>query len=72
MILENSRILENKFPDNVDILRGEIEIERKLKHVCEEKDIASAHTKNINWQYNNIEETVSHKEYDQIKLQIHI
>ena len=39
-----------------------------MKHVCEEKDIAVAHTNNINFQYNNAQATVSDMESDQIKL----
>ena len=50
MILENSRILDNKLSENVDILKEKYDLEGGLKHVCEEKDVAIAHTK-YNWCY---------------------
>ena len=40
-----------------------------MKRVREEKDIAVAHTKNINRQYENSQETVPDMKYYQIKLQ---
>ena len=48
VISENSRIIDNKFPDNVEILRGEYDMEGKLKYFCHENYIALAHTKNMN------------------------
>ena len=36
VISENIRILDNKFPENVEILREYYELEGKLKHVREE------------------------------------
>ena len=46
MILENIRILDNKCPENVDILKEKYDLECGLKHVCEENDVAVAYTKN--------------------------
>ena len=48
VISENSRIIDNKFPDNVEILRGEYDMEGKLKYFRHENYIALAHTKNMN------------------------
>ena len=68
VISENSRIIDNKCPENVEILRGKDELEGELKRVSEEKDIAVAHTKNLNLQYENAQATVTDVESDQIKL----
>ena len=68
MISENSRILDNKFPENVEIVRRKYDLEGELKCVRAEKNIAVAHTKNINGQYENAQATVSDMESDQIKL----
>ena len=35
VISENSRILDNKYPENVEILRGKDDLEGELKHVYE-------------------------------------
>ena len=40
-----------------------------MKRVCEEKDVAVAHTNNLNQKYENVQATVSYMKYDQIKLQ---
>ena len=48
MISGKTRILDNKCPENVEILRGKHELEGELKRIREEKDIAVAHTKNLN------------------------
>ena len=40
------------------------DMEGELKHVREEKKIAVAHTKNINWQCKNAHTTVSDMESD--------
>ena len=48
MISENSRIHDNKCPENVKILRGKDDLEGELKRVLEKKDIAVAHTNNLN------------------------
>ena len=48
MLLENSRILDNKCPENVEIFRVKDELEGELKRVYEEKYIVVAYTKNIN------------------------
>ena len=69
MILENRRIIDNKCPENVEILRKQYYLEGEFKHVHEEKDIAGANTNNINIQYENAQATVSDTESDQIKLQ---
>ena len=68
MISENIIIIDNEFPDNVEILRKQYDQEGELKHVHEEKDIAVAHTMNLNKQYDNAQAKVSGMEYDQIKL----
>ena len=68
MISENIRILDNKYPDNVEILRGKDELEGELKRVREEKDVTVAYTNNINRQYENARATESDMEYDRIKL----
>ena len=72
MISENSSILDNKYPGNVEILRGKYELEGELKRVCEEKDIAVAYIKNLNRQYENAQATLLDMESDQIKLQSRI
>ena len=43
-----------------------------MKGVCEEKEIAVAHTNNINQQFKNKQATVSDMEYYQIKIQSRI
>ena len=72
VIPENIRIIDNKFPNNVEISREKDEHKVKLKRVCEEEEIAVAHTKNINRQYDNAQATVSYMEYYQIILQSRI
>ena len=72
MISENSRIIDNKCPENVEFLRGKDEQEGELNHVSEERYIAVAHTKNLNSHYDNALATVSDMEYHKIKLDIHI
>ena len=47
-------------------------LEGELNPVCEEKDIAVAHTKNPNQQYENTQATVSNMGSDQIKPYIRI
>ena len=47
MISEKSRILDNKCPENVEILRGEDGLKGELKLVREERDVAVAHTNNL-------------------------
>ena len=47
-------------------------LEGELNPVCEEKDIAVAHTKNLNQQYENAQVTVSDMGSDQIKPQSRI
>ena len=69
MISENSRILDNKFPENVEIVRRKYDLEGELKCVRAEKNIEVAHTKNINGKYENAQATVSDMESDQIKIQ---
>ena len=72
MIPYTSRILDNKFPENVEILRGKDDLVGEFKRVCEEKDISVAHTKSISQQYDNVQATVSDMESYQIKLQSRI
>ena len=48
VVSENIRILDNKCPENIEILRGKDKLEGKLKGVREEKDISAAHTRNLN------------------------
>ena len=50
-------------------MRGKYYLKGELKRVCEEKDIAGAHTKNINRQYDNAQAKVSDMESDRSKLQ---
>ena len=42
-------------------------MEGELKRVREENETTLAHTKNLNWQYENSQATVSYMEYYQIK-----
>ena len=53
-------------------MRGKDELKGELKFVREEKDVAVAHTKNINRKYDNAQAAVSEMEYDQIKPQSRI
>ena len=53
-------------------MRGKDKLEGELKPFREENDIAVAHTKNINQQYENAQATVSDIVSDQIKTQIRI
>ena len=69
VISENIRIIDNKCLENVDILRVKYELKGELKRVREERDVAVAHTKNLNRQYKNSQVTVSDTESYQIKLQ---
>ena len=48
VISENRMILDNKCPENLEILRGKVDLGGELKRFCEEKYIAVSHTKNLN------------------------
>ena len=51
LISENSRFINNKCTHNVESFRGKDELKGALNPVCEEKDVAVAHNKNINQRY---------------------
>ena len=70
VISENIRIINNKCPQNVEILRGKDELEIELKRVRGGNIIAVAYAKNRTGQYENMQSKVSDMESDQNKLQI--
>ena len=72
MISENIRIINNKCPQNVEILRGKDELEIELKRVRGGNIIAVAYANNLTGQYENMQSKVSDMESDQNKLQIFI